>query len=385
METKIEKKLSPKRRMLNAYHGVPNDRPAVAPEFWYYYPAKVLGVDMIEFEREVPFHSAMKTTFEKFSCEGWAIVFPEAQNIDADIQTKDTWLDDNKLQTVRNIKTPYGSLETVFQYDRHEPSWYVKRPVVDPAKDIDAWLYYAMPECDTIKLQPMLKARDEVGQSYLLEVWLGTPFFDFSVEGREGGLERCIIDFYENQDFMKKLQARYIDYMVRKAEYLCTKTPFESFFIGCSWSCNSLIGPDMWRQWDKPVIDAIGKTIHKHGKLLHIHFHGKCMETLSDFAEMELDCICPFERPPGGDVNDLKELKQISNVLNNKVTMNGNVHTVETLIRGNTEDVRREVREILQAFKNNPRVIVGTGDQVGRETPEENIYEMIEEVKSYER
>ena len=37
--------MTPKQRMLNAYRGLPNDRPAVAPEFWYYYPAKVLGVE----------------------------------------------------------------------------------------------------------------------------------------------------------------------------------------------------------------------------------------------------------------------------------------------------------------------------------------------------
>ena len=37
-----------KQRMLNAYKGVFSDRIAISPEFWYYYPAKVLGVDMIE-------------------------------------------------------------------------------------------------------------------------------------------------------------------------------------------------------------------------------------------------------------------------------------------------------------------------------------------------
>jgi len=44
-----------KQRMLNAYRGIPSDLPAVAPEFWYYFPAKLLGLDMIEFSR-VPFH-----------------------------------------------------------------------------------------------------------------------------------------------------------------------------------------------------------------------------------------------------------------------------------------------------------------------------------------
>ncbi len=57
-----------KERMLNAYRGIFSDRIAIAPEFWYYYPAKLLGVDMIEFQREVPFHTALKTTFARFGC-----------------------------------------------------------------------------------------------------------------------------------------------------------------------------------------------------------------------------------------------------------------------------------------------------------------------------
>ena len=60
--------------MLDAYRGRPGDRPPVAPELWYYYPAKLLGVDMIEFARDVPFHQALKTAFEHFACEGWGIV-----------------------------------------------------------------------------------------------------------------------------------------------------------------------------------------------------------------------------------------------------------------------------------------------------------------------
>ena len=51
--------MTPKARMLAAYRGQPVDRPPVAPEFWYYYPAKVLGVDMLEFSK-VPFHIALK-------------------------------------------------------------------------------------------------------------------------------------------------------------------------------------------------------------------------------------------------------------------------------------------------------------------------------------
>jgi uroporphyrinogen-III decarboxylase len=105
------------------------------------------------------------------------------------------------------------------------------------------------------------------------------------------------------------------------------------------------------------------------------------METVADFAEIGIDCVCPFERPPGGDVEGLEGLRTVAGRLAGRTTMNGNVHTVETLIRGTEADTRREVREVLEAFQGNPRVIVGTGDQVGRETPEGNLRAMIDEVR----
>jgi uroporphyrinogen-III decarboxylase len=115
--------------------------------------------------------------------------------------------------------------------------------------------------------------------------------------------------------------------------------------------------------------------------LLHIHFHGKCMEALGDLVEIGPDCVCPFERPPGGDVAGLRGLRKVARTLAGKVTFNGNVHTVETLIRGRPGDVRREVGQVMRAFAGNPRLIVGTGDQVGAETPEENLRAMIDEAR----
>jgi len=372
-----------KQRMLNAYRGLPNDRPAVAPEFWYYYPAKVLGVDMIEFQREVPFHRALKTTFEHFGCEGWGAAFFDIPVPGVTRQSKEAWIDEDTLQVRTTTTTPLGELTESSRFHRKEPSWVVERPLKDLARDLPAW------QCATLGGDPanadlsgLSQSWREVGESYLLEAWLGFPFFDFYACAREGGFQRAVFDFME-PDFQPKLaelHARYREHLVRAARAICEKTPLESLCIGCCWSCNSLIGPAMWRRWDKPVIQAVAEEVHRHGRLLHIHFHGKCLDTVADFAEIGIDCVCPFERPPGGDIRGLDGLRQAARLLQGRTTMNGNVHTVETLIRGKPADVRREVREILEAFQGNPRVIVGTGDQVGRETPEENLHAMIEEV-----
>jgi hypothetical protein len=190
------------------------------------------------------------------------------------------------------------------------------------------------------------------------------------------------IDFAEEEPaVLERTRRRYMASQKEVVRRICRDTPYESFVIGCSYSCNSLIGPAMWRRWDKPYLQEMADEIHRHGKLLHIHFHGRAMETISDFAEIGIDCVCPFERSPGGDVDGVEGLRQVRALLRDRTTMNGNVHTVETLIRGTPEQVRREVREIREAFSGSARLIIGTGDQVGGETPEENILAMIEEAQ----
>lgn len=373
--------MTPKQRMLNAYRGIPNDRPAVAPEFWYYYPARVLGVDMIEFGK-IPFHRALKAAFEKFGCEGWGCTGCEVPVDGVERKSEEAWIDGDTVVRRSTVKTPKGTLTSAGRQERHEPGWATERFIKDFERDLPAFEYLTLGG-DITRMDPTgaVNAWKEIGESYLLEMSVGTPFFDYVAEGRDGGFEAAIVDFMEREKELDGLLDRYTDFKVRQTRALCEKTPFESYFIGCSWSCNSLIGPNMWRRWDKPYIRAIAEEVHRHGKLLHVHFHGRCMETVADFAEIGIDCVCPFERPPGGDVEGLAGLKEVARALQGHVTMNGNIHTVETLIRGKPADVRREVSEVLEAFAGSPRVIIGTGDQVGRETPEENLRAMIREVQ----
>lgn len=377
--------MTPKQRMLNAYRGVASDRVPAAPELWYYYPAKLLGVDMIEFQREVPFHLALKTTFEAFECEGWGVTFAGVPNENVSSSSEERWLDGDTLQERTTTRTPEGVLTSVSRLQRGEPSWVVERPLKDLARDLPAWEVASLggrPEA--MDVAGLVRAWEEVGESYLLEGWCGVPFFDFYAGAREGGFQQGIFDLTEAglEATFERLREKHEQRTVQMARVLCERTPVESLFLGCSWSCNSLLGPHLWRRWDKPGIKAVCDEVHRHGRLLHLHFHGRCLDCVPDFAELGLDCVCPFERPPGGDIDGLPGLRHVAEALAGRTTMNGNVHTVDTLIRGTPVEVHREVSEILQAFEGNPRLIVGTGDQVGRETPEENLRAMIEEVKA---
>ena len=376
----MTKNYTPKRRMLNAYKGIFSDRYPVAPEFWYYYPAKLLGVDMITFERELPFWQSMQKIFKHYNCEGWGVISPYYPNPNIDRKERFIKVKEGTYESQLEITARCGAVRsrTIFSVD--EPSWITERPIKSLEKDWETYKLYSMPSLEFADYTEVEKALKLIGEDYLLEIEIGLPFFDYAAGAREGGLAQAVWDLHEHEDFFLNLKAQYEDWMCQKTEDICKRTSAESLFVGCSWSCNSLEGPKMWRRWDKPLIDKLAKIVHKYNKFLHVHFHGKCMQTLKDFVELGIDCMCPFERPPGGDVTNLKEVRH---TFNGKLTMNGNVHTVETLIRGTSQDVEREVLEIIDAFKGEPRLIIGTGDQVGKETPEENIWAMIETAKKY--
>jgi PAS domain-containing protein len=365
--------MTPRSRMLAAYEGHAADTTPVAPEFWYYIPARLLGIPMYTMELEIPHWQALKHTFRHYQCEGWGIVAP---GLPFKTQSERRWLDSDRLE--ENIYL--GPLRSRRILDRLEPSWLVERYIKDFDRDWPVYEDYCFIPVDELDWNSVQSALDEVGEDYLLEVYLGDPFVDFAGGQREGGLEQVIQDITDRRSDMERLHERYMEYMAAKTRAVFCHTNARSIFVASIWSSISLLSPAFWRKWDKPVLEVIVQVAHECGGLVHHHFHGRCSRVLPELVALGLDCICPFERPPGGDVTDLRE---VVNLLDNRVTFNGNVHTVTTLIQGTPADVRREVLEILEAFDGSPRLIVGTGDQVGYETPDENIFSMIETTRQF--
>ena len=373
-------KLTPLQRMLASYRGEPTDTVPVAPEFWYYVPARLLGMTMIDFELQVPHWQALQHTFKHYGCEGWGIVAPAAPAGWCGQTSKTTRLDDRRYEVTTTIAAGGRELRSLTIMDAAEPSWLVERYVKDFDADWPAYEQHALVPVELLDWRPVQAALDAVGEDYLLEAFVGFPFVDFVGGQREGELEQVVVDLIDREAEMRALLERYLAYIDAKTRAAFAHTTVKSVFVASSWSSLSLLSPAIWRKWERPVLQAVAKAAHECGGLVHHHFHGRCMGVLRELGELGLDCICPFERPPGGDVVDLALARRL---YGERTAFNGNVHTVETLLRGKPADVEREVLEILEVFHDSPRLIVGTGDQVGGDTPEENIRAMIETARRH--
>jgi hypothetical protein len=225
----------------------------------------------------------------------------------------------------------------------------VEKKLLDGPEQLEDYLDMALAWDNRWDTRPLCAAHAEVGGTYLLELYLGLPFFDFIASVM--GFEETVFFFISaEEELLDRYRIRYTEYQLDHIRNLSAGTPFESYNIGCSYSCLSLLGPELWRRYDKPYLAAVAEELHRYGKLLHIHFHGRSMAVADDFAEIGLDCVCPFERGPGGDVNTPSDLARVRKALGGRVTFNGNVHTVNTLIFGSPGEARREVAELKEAF-----------------------------------
>jgi uroporphyrinogen decarboxylase len=100
-----------------------------------------------------------------------------------------------------------------------------------------------------------------------------------------------------------------------------------------------------------------------------------------NYRETDVNIMEPLERPPGGDVN----LAEVKEHFGNKFCLKGNVNTYLTMLNGSVQDVEQEAKACIDAAGKGGGYILSTGDQCGRDTPDENIFALVDVARSYGR
>ena len=154
-------------------------------------------------------------------------------------------------------------------------------------------------------------------------------------------------------------------------------------FLACG-SSGTLIWQTlkMVKELALPMLKKLTRLAREAGIPTQVHSCGPEKELVKLYAnETDLDLIDPLEIPPMGDCI-LKELKEL---YGHKIALKGNLHTTDVMLRGSSKDVEKASRKAIDDTKAEGGFILSTGDQCGRDTPEENIFKMIEVAETYGR
>jgi hypothetical protein len=152
-------------------------------------------------------------------------------------------------------------------------------------------------------------------------------------------------------------------------------------FLFCGAS-GSLVwqSPAIFRDLAMPVLKHVSERAYDLGIPTHVHSCGPETELVRMAAlETRLTVIDPLEIPPMGDC-DLAELKAL---YGDKIVLKGNLHTTKTMLKGSVNEVIAASKKAIDDAGAGGRFILSTGDQCGRDTPDENLFAMVETARTY--
>lgn len=215
-------------------------------------------------------------------------------------------------------------------------------------------------------------AKEEIGERGLIGISCGTSLLVNS--------EQAIYDYYDNPEKYEELRDRRLEYYVKRFNRLMSLEVKPDFI--CTGASGTLVfqSPEMFRELGLPIVRTITRLCKENGIPSHVHSCGPEAELVKICAEeTDLTVIDPLELPPMGNCN----LKALKEQFGQKLVLKGNLHTTDVMLLGSPEKVAAASRKAIDDAARGGRFILSTGDQCGRDTPDENIFAMIETAKTY--
>lgn len=218
------------------------------------------------------------------------------------------------------------------------------------------------------------RAKELLGDQGLIGVYLTATCVFCSPEH--------IYKYYDNPDKHEQWANERIGQMERRFQQIMAMEVKPDFI--CVGGSGTLVfqNIEIFRKLTFPAVKRGIELATEAGFFTHVHSCGPEKELVKIFAEeTDLTVIDPLEVPPMGDC-DLAELKKL---YGDKIVLKGNLHTTEVMLHGSVDDVVAASKKAIDDAAEGGGFILSTGDQCGRDTPDENIFAMVETARTYGR
>ncbi len=376
--------MTPKERITTAFANGKPDRVPVSPELWDVIPIKVSGRPFWEAGgtcfSKIPLWQLQLEAYQYFDCEAWIPVEPgisERQKSMLDINS--VFKNPDLIVTETVYKNSKGSLHEIKHSVPDYDLWPIERPVKNLSKDWPIIEEYFFDDSSKFDYTFIEQAFNQTGDYGICEGIVGNTFFEFLTTFREGGAVQVILDLNDYPGFFLPLQKRYIEHLTATAEETIKNTSVDAIFVNCGTASLDTINPAMFKKWDIPLLESVGKMAAKHGKIFHYHLHGKGRILLDDIVNAGVNMVCPLEQHPMGDF-DLKEVKA---EFGDRLALKGNINPFFPLRDGSPEDVEKAVIECINSAAKGGGFTLSSADGVLGDTPLENIFALVEAGKRY--
>lgn len=251
-------------------------------------------------------------------------------------------------------------------------TWWVDGTIESP-EDLGR---YDPPDPDASGRMEILEAVvKEMGEE-LVVIGMGHTCFMFSWEVR-GGIDKLIIDLYRNPRFARKLMTKVADTCLKWAKMMMD-AGIDLLLLGDDYADNHgpLISPKLFREFELPHLKRVVNEAKRRGIPVMKHTDGNIYLILDDIVNTGIVGLHPME-PGAMDIGDVKER------YGDRIFVGGNVDCRHVLPYGSEEDVRRDVRRVINDASPGGGHILTSSNSLHANVKAENVFTMVKETRKY--
>lgn len=193
-----------------------------------------------------------------------------------------------------------------------------------------------------------------------------------------GGMERGFLEIASEPDAVKAIYASRIDRAIAENSYYI-RPGQDGVLDGTDYSSSQgpMISPQCYRDLFLPAYQKrIRNFKEQHGKIVVQHACGNNWPLMDIFVEMGIDCYQSIQASAGMDMIEVQKK------YGDRLSLWGGVQ-LEHLVSGTTEDVRRDVRRVMQEAAPSGGIILGTSHSVAVGTKYDNFMALLDEYSKF--
>jgi len=194
------------------------------------------------------------------------------------------------------------------------------------------------------------------GSTHMVEGWVEGPCAE-SADLR--GINALMTDFFDVPDFVHELAGFSV-----KVALTFAKAQIEAGadLIGVGDAAASLVSRELYDEFILPHERRLVSGIHAAGGKVRLHICGRTTHLLESIRTLDCDIV---------DLDTLTDLRSARSILGDRQVLLGNVHAVNVVRNGSSEDVRQSLEACRVAA--GPAWIAGAGCEIPRLSPPENV------------
>ncbi|MFA7231419.1 MAG: hypothetical protein WC071_09120 [Victivallaceae bacterium] len=216
--------------------------------------------------------------------------------------TQNVYFEDDKRFVRTYYDTPEGVLTTLEETNSFT-SW-VHEKMFKSADDYRKIRYLVQDETYQPCYEVFQKAQERAGDDVIFRAGLGLEPLQTFVSSLFMDMQQFCLEWMDSRDEILSI-VKLIGEKRRLSNDLVAKSPALHANYGGNVTV-SIIGKEAFTQYYVPYYDEAADLMHKHGKLIGVHFDGNNRLIAADIAKSKLDYIEAFTPPPDTDMTLLE-------------------------------------------------------------------------------